>query len=373
MPDRFSPEPPDTPNDVVQEIKERFDGVVELLEDVALSLDGLSFEQMQQLSLYLAARLVGSLSPEDVEVAQNSPHEYLLKYKNRLGIITHLQEQIFRGPHSIPVETDRGKIFLTVADIQMTDRGVLFYEGFRPFEGYGVFVYLASGEVCVMVTNREIPANTRITEDYVKFLPIEKRPLSRGAVPPHALNDLDKPIKRLSDLLEKEINVEAEYQEVIQDYPWLFGAQYASIDAHRNLNHKNIPDFTAIRVKDRNRDIIEIKPPFTPIFRKDGQPSANFLSAIDQISRYIDFAEQEASYLRSEGLQFSGPVGYLLVGINLSDDQKKFISRFERQNRSLKIITYNDLVSYATHTVAWLRSLKEQQNQVEALTERRDI
>ena len=73
------------------------------------------------------------------------------------------------------------------------------------------------------------------------------------------------------------------------------------------LNDKNIPDFTGVRIHDSYRDIIEVKPPFTKMFRNDGNLNSDFNDAWNQAERYLDFARTERDYLQRKGLRFDNP------------------------------------------------------------------
>lgn len=138
------------------------------------------------------------------------------------------------------------------------------------------------------------------------------------------------------------------------------GAQYARIDSHKTFNDDNIPDFTGVRVRDAARDIIEIKPPFLPLFKENNCFRAEFNNAWDQGERYLDFARNDSDYLkRQKGLFFDNPKCYLIAGYNLNDEQFKELRRKERMNPAITTLTYNDVLAMAHSTVAFVKALKE--------------
>ena len=87
---------------------------------------------------------------------------------------------------------------------------------------------------------------------------------------------IDEPKNELKSLLSQEVNDESIYHSFFEKFPWVLGLQYLKIQDLRNFDDENIPDFTGIRAHDSNRDVIEIKPPFTPLFRKNGKFNSEF-------------------------------------------------------------------------------------------------
>jgi len=86
-----------------------------------------------------------------------------------------------------------------------------------------------------------------------------------------AISDTSGPLMKLDQFLDQRCEEEAQYQEFFETYPWVLGAQYKRMESHSNLDDKNIPDITGVRVHDDHSDIIEIKQPFLKLFRKDGK------------------------------------------------------------------------------------------------------
>lgn len=181
---------------------------------------------------------------------------------------------------------------------------------------------------------------------------------NQPSIPSHT-SDLDKAIETLEELLEKGVNDESLYQEYLCRHPWILGAQYNAIDSHQAFDDVNIPDFTGVRVRDSARDIIEIKPPFLPLFTVENSFRSEFNNAWNQAERYLDFARLEAEYLRRQkGLYFDNPRCYLLTGYQLLDEQMKELRRKERMNPSITILTYNDLLAMAKSTISFVKALK---------------
>ncbi|ABE51549.1 Shedu anti-phage system protein SduA domain-containing protein [Methanococcoides burtonii] len=161
-------------------------------------------------------------------------------------------------------------------------------------------------------------------------------------------------------MLEDGEETEHRYQEWIEKYPWILGLQYSLVQRHTQFDNENIPDFTAVRVHDNSRDIFEIKQPFLNLFRKNGVFSSEFNDSWNQIERYLDFARENKDYLRrSKGLNIENPKCYLLIGYNLTHEERDKIRRKEKLNSSIIILTYNDLIQFAENTVGFLKSRLE--------------
>lgn len=182
------------------------------------------------------------------------------------------------------------------------------------------------------------------------------------AIPPSQIDDLEKPIRDLTNLLDANQVNESKYQELIARYPWMLGAQYNSVDDHRKLDDKNIPDFTVVKARDNCRDILEIKSPFMPILRKDLKLTSEFNEAWNQAERYLKFARENKDYLqRQKGLLFENPRCYLLAGHRLALEARKKLEIKQAMNPAIEILTYDNLKALAQETVHWIRNLKSKQ------------
>ncbi len=156
---------------------------------------------------------------------------------------------------------------------------------------------------------------------------------------------------RLEALLAANENRESEYQAFFTQYPWVLGAQHRSVQSHTRLDDANIPDFSAVRARDDARDILEIKPPFLPLFRGDGEFSAEFNSAWNQAERYLDFTRRDSDYLRRKGLRFENPHCYLIAGRALTPEQRGRIQAKERMNPAITFLSYEAVLALARNTL----------------------
>ncbi len=177
-------------------------------------------------------------------------------------------------------------------------------------------------------------------------------------IPSNQIDDLEKPLTEIKDLLDSQDNKESNYHKWLQKYYWIFGLGYKLIESHKNLDDKRIPDFTGIRVHDDFRDIFEIKSPFITLFQKDGEFTSEFNKAWNQIEEYLNFVIEDKDYLRrNKGLNFDNPKCYLILGYDLSEKQKNKIRTKARVNPAIDFRTYNDLIVWAENTIKFVKEL----------------
>ncbi len=164
------------------------------------------------------------------------------------------------------------------------------------------------------------------------------------------LDAMEYSLQSLTDLLKGGCDQEGEYQVLLADNPWMLADSYSQVARHRSLDDENIPDFTALRSYDLCHDILELKQPFTPLFRKNGSFSAEFNDAWNQAERYLDFCHHERSYLlKQKKLRFESPRCILIIGYELSDTQRDDIRKKEFMNRLITVLTYDQLIKRGRH------------------------
>ena len=177
-------------------------------------------------------------------------------------------------------------------------------------------------------------------------------------IPRSQIGDLEKPIRELTELLSKNEANESKYQRLFERYPWILSFQHELVQDHRKLDDRNVPDFTAVRFLDKYRDILEIKSPFMPILRRDGELSSDFNKAWNQCERYLNFAIEEKDYLRRKRLAFDNPRCYLFAGYRLEDKALDKIRIKEIMNSAIQFLTYDDLITFVQGTVKVVRRLQ---------------
>jgi hypothetical protein len=143
---------------------------------------------------------------------------------------------------------------------------------------------------------------------------------------------------------------------LLQEHPRLLGYNYQIIEKHKNLDDRYIPDFTGVRFRDHQRDIIEIKQPFITLFRKDEEFSHEFNKAWNQVEDYLNFARRNKEYLQGKRLSFDNPECYLIIGYQLSRTQLDKINIKQSHNLAIKVLTYDNLISGAEGIINSLKT-----------------
>jgi len=288
--------------------------------------------------------------------SEKSIYNYLLKNKSRLTMLSLLR-YVIQMNYSVEGNIKGKKVFVSPHYAQLYNNGVMFLQSDKRFEGL-IGLY-EDGKVKFAVTQRDAIAGDALGKDDFLFVDYEKVPKQlRQITYPSDKIQLESALSEIKHLLDNEVSDETEYQKLIEKNPWILGAQYETIEPLKKLNDENIPDFTGVRVRDHARDIIEIKQPFLKLFTNKQSYRSEFLQALDQCERYIDFTRNNNEYLRKEkGLNFDNPKCYLLVGYNLEPVQIRKLRQKERLNPALTILTYNDLLTMGKSTIDFFESL----------------
>jgi hypothetical protein len=250
----------------------------QIIHELAQILGQLSDEEVGRLIGTGAMHefMLSILNPAKVKEYPNIA-EFLLANKSRSTLLALIRYAITQN-YSIKGKNKEGiERYVSPHYVQWFEDGVMFLEGKERFAGL-IGLY-RNKEVRYAIAARDARPGDKLGPDFFEFISID----DFKAIPPKVLSDLEKPIQELQDILDKKNNDETRYQEFLENYPWILGAQYEKVQRHKQFDDKNIPDFTCVRVHDKYRDIIEIKPPFITIFRKDGE-----FSSIPSINRWID-------------------------------------------------------------------------------------
>ena len=282
--------------------------------------------------------------------------EFLLANKARASLLALMRYAITKN-YSFKAGQPGREGIVSPHFTQWFEDGVMFLEGQEPFAG--LIVLYRNREVRYATAARDARGGEEMGKEDFGFVTIDELKASFKTIPPGQISDLDKPIRELTELLNANESNESKYQELIEMYPWILGAQYDSVQDHRRLDDQNVPDFTGVRIRDKYRDILEIKSPFMPILRGDGELGSEFNLAWNQVERYLDFVRQNRDYLRREkGLLFENPRCYLIAGYQLTPEAQKKIGIKQTMNPAIDILTYDGLMVVAQKTVEFVRNLR---------------
>jgi hypothetical protein len=294
------------------------------------------------------------LDPKRVKEYPNIA-EFLLANKTRASLLALMRYAITRN-YAFKAGTPDKEGFVSPHFLQWYEDGVIFLEGHEPFTG--LMSLYRNNELRYAVAARDVRGGEEMGKEDFEFVTIEESKQRVKTIPAAQISDLEQPIRYLRELLADGKSDETLYQKLIQEYPWILGAKYDSVQDHTKLDNANIPDFTGVRIHDRYRDIIEIKSPFSPVLRKDGELSSEFNEAWNQCERYVNFAKEEKHYLQDKGLAFDNPKCYLIIGYSLSDEALGRIRVKERMAPTIEVLTYDGLLAFAYATARWIRDLQ---------------
>lgn len=305
----------------------------------------------ETVDVFLHSILDPTQAPKSPSIVQ-----FLLENKDRAALLSAIRLLITLR-YSFYAKKDDQEVFCSPTWFQWYDDGVMFLSGEERFAG--IIGLYRENEVKYAIVARPAKAGEELSKDDFEFLSIKEYEERFKAIPPEQISDLDKPIRELQDLLEAGDNDESKYQDWLQKYPWILGVQYGLVEGHRKLDDATIPDFTGQKVQDSNRDVFEIKPPFTKLFNEDGSFSSKFLKDWSQTKRYLNFAIEEKDYLRRKGLIFENPKGYLITGYKITEEERRNLRIEERLTPAAQILTWDELIEFAKSTVEFVKRLKQ--------------
>lgn len=331
----------------------------QILQELAIIIRDLSDVQVVEL---LGTGLLDDLLKALLDPSETSNYpnldEFLLAKKNRATIIASIRNAITQN-YALKGIAGGQTAFISPYYIQWFDDGVMFLQGKKPFKGL-IGLYRQDKSLSYAIAARDARPDEILGPEHFKFVD-EAEFITH--LPKAEVTKLDEPIQKLETLIKSCCNDESLYQELLIEYPWILGAEYRVIQRHTNLDERNIPDFTGVKVRDGFRDIIEIKPPFTKMFRDGGDLNNDFNNAWNQAERYLDFARTDRDYLQRKGLSFDNPKCYLVLGFNITDDELRQVRLKERMNPAIHLLTYNDLLTFVKSTISFIKRLKVQETE----------
>ncbi len=178
-------------------------------------------------------------------------------------------------------------------------------------------------------------------------IPSSSEPTTQGRT---RVQEMKRSLDKFDALLARNCKEESYYQKLLNEAPWMFGSSYSKLKRHKKLDDENIPDLTLVRSYDECHDIVELKQPFLKIFKKDNTFASAFHNAWDQAERYLNFCDNQRSYLKEEkDLDFQNPTCILLIGNSYDNEQAKLIKSKEAFNSRIRVMSYQQLKQQAEH------------------------
>ena len=314
---------------------------VQVREQLTTDDGALFISRIEGLHASIFSRIPGLPTPSEIS-------RLLVIIKPNLDAVAYVNELDEIGSVRIGRAVNAGEPVLAkdILDMSELDVGVEI-----PNDCAFVFVRSLGWQRSLLydITPILLPPKLRDYNVKVKFAQqalelIRNRPVEAPKLPKAEL--MKAALLGLKLLLDNHCEDESRYQEFMQQNPWVLGGHHRGIERHTQLDDQNIPDFTAIRRRDDNRDIIELKQPFLVLFRQDGNFAASFNDAWNQAERYLAFCRQQQQYLVTQkGLHFVNPHCFLIAGAELSPQQIHSIQDKQGHNPAITFLTYENLLS----------------------------
>lgn len=288
------------------------------------------------------------LDPDGIKDAP-SIADFLLEHKFSATLMATIRHAITHN-YSFGVTKEGQTGYVAPCHYQWFDGAVMFVESGERFSGrIGRY---DGDKLKYMVAGREIEGPASIGPEDVEWITLEELRKRIAEAPRRIAERIEETLSRLRKLVEEEDNSESKYQELLVDNPRAFGLRFTDIERHQALDDENKPDFVATRIRDGCHDLIEVKPPFNPIFKADGDFRAEFLQAWDQAERYLNYASRERAMLRREkGLLFENPRCYLIAGHGVTGEERRKITEKEERDPAITVYTYEELAALMADTL----------------------
>jgi hypothetical protein len=155
--------------------------------------------------------------------------------------------------------------------------------------------------------------------------------------------------RRLIGTLEKligESQREEAYQQFLASNPVFLDPLASEVIPKQRLGLEYTTDYVVRRL-DNEYILVEIEKPQDALFTANNDFTAKFTHAYGQILDFQQWVDSNAAYARTLLPKISSPKGLLIIGLrkNLTDRQKAKLERFCFNNRSVDVLTFDDLVT----------------------------
>jgi hypothetical protein len=154
----------------------------------------------------------------------------------------------------------------------------------------------------------------------------------------------------LANLISLLDGPEEPLHQFIREHPQIVSPTHMRAWSKLRLGSK-VTDFV-LRESTGDYILVELENPAQPLFRKDGQPSAELTHAVDQTTEWKRYLEDNLSYAQRElGLEgiSSSPRRLVVMGrsAQLTEENRRKLVTMENDQPRLKIMTFDDLLTSA--------------------------
>lgn len=156
-------------------------------------------------------------------------------------------------------------------------------------------------------------------------------------------------VSQFEELIQDEKN-EREYQNFLEEHPWLFGNRYIRKSDTRKFTRNEEVDF-CLETVDGYYDIFEIKLPEHDVLHYDNSHDCHYASSrlsksISQTENYIKEIEaNQSDILRRDDMNILKPRGTIVIGADLTLDEQEGLRIFNSYLNQIRVITYTEIVS----------------------------
>jgi len=162
-------------------------------------------------------------------------------------------------------------------------------------------------------------------------------------------------LEEFKDKIENR-GTENDYQEFLEENPWLLGQEYVRKLEIREITRDEEVDFCFESV-DGFYDIVEIKKPQTRVLVEDGshdthRASSQLSSAIAQLENYIYRIEQsQGTIALRDDLNMVKPRGKIVLGDRLSAEERESLRVMNSHLNRITIYTFSDIAEIGQRIV----------------------
>ncbi len=167
-------------------------------------------------------------------------------------------------------------------------------------------------------------------------------------------NEMREAIQELRFYLEAGESREQVYQKWCEEYSWVFGNNYLTIDQIRNISPSDSIDLLLPSVLSGFRDIVELKRPDMKVLLYDESHKNYYFSsdvskAIGQCIRYIKVFSEAAKngLMDNREIVACEPKAIIVIGrsSNWEDDKLQALQELSSELHNISIITYDELLA----------------------------
>ena len=166
--------------------------------------------------------------------------------------------------------------------------------------------------------------------------------------------------------------LEAEFQRLLKENPWMFGSEYSEILDRRKLTRDEQQDFVVRRTTDGYIELIEIKTPLEgrPLFRHDESHNSFYAGSelsrvVGQVQNYLEKLDRARDTIfANDGEDTTKIRAKIIIGCDGDKDQQNALRRFNGHLHRIEVITFDQLLKIAQRVLDYLEGALRPNSQV---------